>query len=122
MTALEMFLKFGVHFPLDQHPSLLWADSVPGDAQWMGSYDRALHPVCGAKDGYPYSRGVLMVLHPERQLGQSGIFFYFGKRVAKGVQTVTKIKESLGNWKDAFFFTLEVGVRGPFGSPSKFLQ
>ena len=37
-------------------------------------------------------------------------FFYIAKRVPKGVQIVTKIKESLGNWKDAFFFTPKVGV------------
>ena len=46
-------------------------------------------------------------------------FFYFAKRVVKEVQAVTKIKKSIGNWKDAFFLTLEVGIRGRFGSPSK---
>ena len=30
-------------------------------------------------------------------------FYYFAKPAAKGVLVVTKIKESLGNWKDAFF-------------------
>ena len=37
-------------------------------------------------------------------------FYYFAKRAAKGVQAITKIKESVGNWKYAFLFTLEVGV------------
>ena len=46
-------------------------------------------------------------------------FFYFAKQAVKGVQVVTKIKESLGNWNDAFFLTLEVSVIGRFGSPSK---
>ena len=46
-------------------------------------------------------------------------FFYFAKWAIKGVQSVTKIEESLSNWKDAFFFTLEVGIRGRFGSLSK---
>ena len=46
-------------------------------------------------------------------------FFYFAKWAVKGVQVVTKIKESLGNWKDAFFFTPKVGVRGRFGFPGK---
>ena len=46
-------------------------------------------------------------------------FFYFAKKTVKRVQAVTKIKESLGNWKDSFFFTPEVGVRGRFGSPIK---
>ena len=48
-------------------------------------------------------------------------FYYFAKWVVKGLQAITKIKESLGNWKDTFFFTLEVGVRGCFCSPSKCL-
>ena len=39
-------------------------------------------------------------------------FYYFAKWTAKGVHAITKIKKSLGNWKDAFFFffTPEVGV------------
>ena len=27
-------------------------------------------------------------------------FYYFAKKAVKGLQAVTKIKESLGNWKD----------------------
>ena len=49
-------------------------------------------------------------------------FYYFAKLAANGLQAVTKIKESLGNKKDAFFFTPEVGVRGRFGAPSKYPQ
>ena len=48
-------------------------------------------------------------------------FYYFVKWTAKGLQAITKINKSLGNWKDSFFFTPEVGVRGHFGSPSKYL-
>ena len=48
-------------------------------------------------------------------------FYYFGKRATRNVQVITKIKESFGNWKDAYFFTPEVGVRGCFGKPSKLL-
>ena len=69
----------------------------------MGSHDWTLRLIRRAEDGSPYSRGV----------------FYFAKQAIKGVQVVTKIKESLGNWKDAFFFTPEVGFKGRFGSPSK---
>ena len=47
-------------------------------------------------------------------------FYYFAKKVAKGLQAVTKIRECLGNWKDGFFFTPEVGVRGHFSAPSKY--
>ena len=47
-------------------------------------------------------------------------FYYFAKRAAKGLQAFTKIRESLGNWKDNYFFTLEVYVWGSF-APSKYL-
>ena len=30
-------------------------------------------------------------------------FYYFEKTAAKGLRAVTKIRESLGNWKDYFF-------------------
>ena len=48
-------------------------------------------------------------------------FYYFTKQTDKELQAVTKIKESLGNWKDVFFFTPEVGVQGHFDSSSKYL-
>ena len=35
-------------------------------------------------------------------------FYYFAKRSAKGLQAVTKIKESLGTWKESYFYTPEV--------------
>ena len=30
-------------------------------------------------------------------------FYYFAKRPTKGLQTITKIRESLGSWKEAYF-------------------
>ena len=48
-------------------------------------------------------------------------FYYFAKRAANGLQDVTKIRESLGNWKDSYFFTSEVLVRGRFSAPNKYL-
>ena len=41
-------------------------------------------------------------------------FYYFAKRPSKGLQGVMKIKESLGPWKESYFFTLEVQVKGSF--------
>ena len=35
-------------------------------------------------------------------------FYYFAKRPSKGLQAITKIKESLSPWKESYFFTLEV--------------
>ena len=48
-------------------------------------------------------------------------FYYFSKRASKEIQAVTKIKESLGNWKDSSFFTPEARIRGRFAEPSKLL-
>ena len=50
--------------------------------------------------------------------GDQGVY-YFAKQAAKRVQAVTKIKKSLGNWKEAFFFTPKLDVRGCFDSPNK---
>ena len=46
-------------------------------------------------------------------------FYYFAKRPSKGLQAITKIKESLGPWKESYFFTPEVQVRGTFGRARK---
>ena len=35
-------------------------------------------------------------------------FYYFTKKLAKGLQAITKIKESLGPQKESYFYTLEV--------------
>ena len=48
-------------------------------------------------------------------------FYYFSKQASKEIQTVTNIKVSLGNWKDAYFFTPEANFRGHFTEPSKLL-
>ena len=41
-------------------------------------------------------------------------FYYFSKRPAKGLQAVVKIKDNLISWKEPYFYTLEVQVRGTF--------
>ena len=46
-------------------------------------------------------------------------FYYFAKRPTKGLQAITKIKESLGPWKESYFYTLEVQVKGTFGRARK---
>ena len=49
------------------HPPLFRADGVPGDAQWMGSHDWALHLIHRVEDGSPYSGGVFLVLYAKVQ-------------------------------------------------------
>ena len=46
-------------------------------------------------------------------------FYYFAKRLSKGLQAITKIRDSLGPWKESYFFTLKVQVKGTFGRASK---
>ena len=46
-------------------------------------------------------------------------FYYFAKRPTKGLQAVTKIKESLGNWKDPYFYIPETQVKGTFSRARK---
>ena len=46
-------------------------------------------------------------------------FYYFAKRLAKWLQAITKIKESLRPWKKSYFYTPEVQVRGTFDRAHK---
>ena len=46
-------------------------------------------------------------------------FYYFTQRPAKGLQAIVKIKDNLGPWKESYFYTSEVQVRGTFGRARK---
>ena len=46
-------------------------------------------------------------------------FFNFAKRPSKGLKVVAKIRDSLGTWKDAYFYTPEIKVKGTFGRARK---
>ena len=48
-------------------------------------------------------------------------FYYFSRWACNEIQAVIKIKESLGNWKGAYFFMPEASIRGLFAEPSKLL-
>ena len=48
-------------------------------------------------------------------------FYYFSKRGLKDIRAIVRIKDSLGTWKDAYFYTYKENVRGSFAEPSKFL-
>ena len=47
-------------------------------------------------------------------------FYYFSKRASKDIKAVIRIRDSLGTWKDAYFYMLEASVRGSFAELSKF--
>ena len=46
-------------------------------------------------------------------------FYYFSKRPAKRLQAVVKLKDNLGSWKESYFYTSEVQVRGTFSRVHK---
>ena len=48
-------------------------------------------------------------------------FYYFSKHASKDIWAIVKIKDSLGTWKDAYFYTCEENVKGSFAELSKFL-
>ena len=122
VTASKTFLKFGLRFPLHRffrdilrfYRLTVFQVTPNGWAHMIGLFilfvEQKMAPPA------PEEFSWLYILKSDK--GDLW-FFYFAKRAVKRVQVVTKIKESLGNWKDALFFTPEVCVRGRFGSPSK---
>ena len=46
-------------------------------------------------------------------------FYYIAKRPTKGLQAIVKIRDNLGSWKESYFYTPEVQVRGTFGRVRK---
>ena len=47
-------------------------------------------------------------------------FYYFSKRPTKGLHVVVQIKDNMGPWKESYFYTPEVQVRGTFGRVCKY--
>ena len=43
------------------------------------------------------------------------VFYYFAKRPTKGLQAIVRIRDNLGSWKESYFFTPEVLIKGTFG-------
>ena len=113
MTASEIFLKFGVRFPLHQcfrdifsfYGLTVFQVMPNGWAHMIGLFvlftEQKMDPPTLEEFSWFYTL--------ESSKGDLG-FYYFAKRATKEVQAITKIKESLGNWKDMYFFTPEAGV------------
>ena len=124
VTVSETFLKFRVRFPL--HPyfrsilnyyNLIVFQVTPnGWAHMIGFFaffvERKMEPP--TPEEFPWFYNLKSC---QSNLG----FYYFSKRVSKNIQVVIKIRESLGTWKDAYFYTPEANIKGSFVEPSKFL-
>ena len=118
----KTYLKFGVRFPL--HPFFVevlkyfgltifqitpngWAHMI----RLFGLFaEHRMGPLTNAEFTWFYS---------VKGNKNDEDFYYFAKRPSKGLQAITKIKESLGPWKESYFFILEVQVKGTFGRAHK---
>ena len=122
VTVSEAYLKFGVRFPLHsffvkilQYFGLTVFQVTPNRwAHMIGLFglflERRMGPLMTVEFTWFYSI--------KANKNDEG-FYYFSKRPTKGQQAITKIKESLGNWKERYFYTLEVQVKGTFGRARK---
>ena len=124
MTISETFLKFGVRFPLH-----LYFRSI------LNYYNLTVFQV--TPNRWANMRG-LFVLFVEQKMEpptpkefswfctlkscQSYLgFYYFSKQASNDIWAIIKIKETLGTWKNVYFYTPKASVRGRFAEPSKFL-
>ena len=124
VTTSEVFLMFGVQFLL--HPcfrnilnyyNLIVFQVTPnGWAHMIGLFvffvEWKMDPPTPAEFSWFYT-----LKSSKDDIG----FYYFSKRASKEVQAVTKIKESIDNWKDAYFFTPKANIRGRSAKPSQLL-
>ena len=122
MTFSETFLKFGVRFPL--HPYFIrilkyynltvFQLSPNGWAQMIGLFvlfaERKMEPPTPEEFSWFYTL---------KSCQGDFRFYYFSKRVSKDIRAIIKIANSLGTWKDAYFYMYEESVRGSFVEPSK---
>ena len=125
VTVSETFLKFGVRFPLHpyfvrllNHYNLIVFQITPnGWAQMIGLFvlfvELKMDPLTSKEFSWFYT-----LKSCQGDLG----FYYFSKRASKDIRAIIKIRDSLGTWKDAYFYTLEASIRGSFAEPSKFLM
>ena len=123
VTLFEIYLQFGVRFPLNpffiavfQYFSLTVFQITPNRWGHMIGLselfvEQGLGPPTAEEFAWFYS--------VKSNMGDDG-FYYFSKRPAKGLHAVVKIRDNMGPWKESYFYALEVKVRGTFGHVSKY--
>ena len=124
MTISKTFLKFGVRFPLhlyfrsilNYYNLTVFQVTPNGWAHMIGLF--ALFVEWKMELPIPKEFSWFYTLKScQSDLG----FYYFSKWMSKDIRAIIKIRESLGTWKDAYFYKPEANVRGRFTDPSKFL-
>ena len=120
----ESFLKFGVRFLLHpyfvrilNHYNLIVFQLSPnGWAQMIGIFVLFAEQKMELPTPKEFSW-----FYTLKSCQSNFRFYYFSKRTSKDIQAVIRIKDSLGTWKDTYFYTYEENVRGSFAESSKFL-
>ena len=122
VTVSETYLKFGVRFPLYwffveilKYFGLTVFQVTPnGWAYMIGLFsllvERRMGPPTAVEFAWFYS-----VKSNKNDEG----FYYFAKRPSKGLKAVAKIKDNFDPWKEAYFHTPEVQVKGTFDRARK---
>ena len=122
VTVVETYLKFGVRFPLDwflveilKYFGLTVFQVTPnGWAHMIGLFGLFVECKIG-----PLMVAEFTCFDSVKSNKNDEGFYYFTNRPLKGLKVVAKIKNSLGPWKEAYFYTLEVQVKGTFGRACK---
>ena len=122
VTLSERYLQFGVRFPLNRFfVEVLWYFSLivfqitpNGWAHMIELFGLFVKQGMGP----PTAEEFAWFYSMKRNKNDKG-FYYFSKRSAKGLQAVMRIRDNLRRWKELYFFTPEVQVRGTFGRVCK---
>ena len=124
VTVSEIFLKFGVWFPLHpcfvrilNHYNLTVFQLSPNEwAQMIGLFvfffERKMDPP--TPEGFSW-------FYTLKSCQEDFGFYYLSTCASKDIQAIVRIKDNLGTWKDAYFYTYEDSIRDSFAEPSKFL-
>ena len=122
VTLSERYLQFGVRFPL--HPFFIEVLEYFGLTVFQITPNGWAHMIglfglfTEHRMGSPTEEEFAWFYSVKSNKNDEG-FYYFTKRPAKRLQTIMKIKDNLGPWKESYFYTLEVQVRGSFGRECK---
>ena len=122
VTQLETYLKFGVRFPL--HPFFMdvlkyfrftvFQVTPNGWAHMIGLFGLFLE--CRMA---PPTTVEFVWFYSIKSNKNDKCFYYFAKRLSKGLKVIAKIKDSLGLWKEAYFYIPKVQVKGTYDRARK---
>ena len=113
VTLYERYLQFGVRFSLNpffvevlHYFGLTVFQITPnGWAHMIGLFGLFVEQGMGLPTDDEFAW-----FYPVKSNKNDEGFYYFAKRLAKGLQVVVKIRDNLGIWKESYFYTSEVQV------------